>query len=514
MGRDEFSCLVFRELYAARDVWDELVIATNPDEKTGRRGSQLSISPLKLLGESLKLPVHNIPHTKPEFKKWNIPEPFSVSDEPPNNHVIVTASFGRILTSSMLDKFSPGRRLNIHPSLLPAYRGSAPIQHAILNDEKETGVSVIEMLKWKDGIDAGAIWGTRRVPLHDGAMFMEMRNTLGSIGGRLLVSVLRDMRVGKRPLLTCLATEKTVQLHSPYVLDSPPDSLSDVPGSATFQKATRTLVIRCADGSVLSVPLMKQQDKALMEAKDWWNGAKGLGLVKDGEIKFVDEFGHLLRATKSHPFLISASNNNLSDSLLSLWLSQDRIYAAQAYPRFVGSLISHIPFRPPILNASTSPDHSQRILKILVFALENIVREVGFFDEISEQWNFDLGRWSERKGTRDYTAEMARISGTGKVEEGLLFLWAMEKVYFDVWTAVNNSLTSIPGSSSALRSLAKNWSTVEFKAFVDDLAALVDDIYRDLGRDSWTLAEDIWRRVLELEEGFWPNENDETDLII
>ena len=63
----------------------------------------------------------------------------------------------------MLDKFAPNRRLNVHPSLLPAYRGPAPIQHAILNAEKETGVSVIEMLKWKEGLDAGAIWGTSRV---------------------------------------------------------------------------------------------------------------------------------------------------------------------------------------------------------------------------------------------------------------------------------------------------------------------------------------------------------------
>ncbi|KAF5381362.1 hypothetical protein D9615_008325 [Tricholomella constricta] len=324
MGRDEFSCLVFRELHAARDVWDDIVIATNPDEKTGRRGSRLSVSPLKLLGSSLCVPL---------------PDPFSIVGAPPENHLVVTASFGRILTSSMLDMFAPTRRLNLHPSLLPAYRGPAPIQHAILNGEKETGVSVIEMLKWKDGIDAGAIWGTSRVPIHDRAMFSEMRDTLGCVAGRLLVSVLRDMRIGKakseaqaplgsspyassitvtdsivnfttmsaesivrrhraishqRPLITCLSSEKTVQLHSPYVLDTSPWSLSAIPGTATFQKSTRTLVIRCADGSVLSVPLMKQEGKALMEANSWWNGAKGLGLVHDGELRFLDEFSHVL----------------------------------------------------------------------------------------------------------------------------------------------------------------------------------------------------------------------------
>ncbi|KAG6897283.1 hypothetical protein C0992_002823 [Termitomyces sp. T32_za158] len=339
MGRDEFSCLVFRELYAARDVWDNLIIATNPDEKTGRRGSQLSISPLKLLGESLKVPVHLIPHTKSEFKHWILPEPFAVKDLPPQRHVVITASFGRILSSAMLDSFSPNRRLNVHPSLLPAYRGPAPIQHAILNDEKETGVSVIEMLKFKEGIDAGAIWGTSRVPLHENAMFPEVRDTLGYVGGRLLVSVLRDMRVGRatsqlqgplesvphaplitavdscvnfttmsaesivrryraishqRPIITFLSSEKTVQLHSPCVFDTLEVPLSNIPGSATFQKSTRSLIVRCSDGTVLSVPLIKQQDKLLMEAKDWWNGAKGLGLVTNNELKFLDKFDHLL----------------------------------------------------------------------------------------------------------------------------------------------------------------------------------------------------------------------------
>jgi methionyl-tRNA formyltransferase len=92
------------------------------------------------------------------------PVPFSATTSPPPlNHVVVTASFGRILPPSLLNTFAPTRRLNVHPSLLPAYRGPAPIQHAILNGDEETGVCVIEMLKLKQGIDSGAIWGCSRV---------------------------------------------------------------------------------------------------------------------------------------------------------------------------------------------------------------------------------------------------------------------------------------------------------------------------------------------------------------
>lgn len=277
--------------------------------------------------------MYAIPHTKSEFKTWKPPPQFSNLNPAPLNHVVVTASFGRILPASLLNMFTPTRRLNIHPSLLPAYRGPAPIQHAILSGDEETGVCVIEMLKLKQGIDSGAIWGCSRVPLHNGAMFVDLRDTLAETGGRLLVSVLRDMRAGKatcipqppigslshapmisakdsiidfatmsaqvisrryraishqRPLTTCISTGKTVQLHSPAPLDMHVPFLSKFPGTAMYHKPSRSLIIRCADDSVLSIPLIKQESKTLMDAKDWWNGVKGLGLVRDGELQLVN----------------------------------------------------------------------------------------------------------------------------------------------------------------------------------------------------------------------------------
>ena len=86
---------------------------------------------------------------------------------PKPNQLLVTASFGRILRKGQLDLFSPGRRLNVHPSLLPHYRGPAPIQHTLLNGEKETGVCVIEMLKTRDGaVDSGDIWGCEKTVIY------------------------------------------------------------------------------------------------------------------------------------------------------------------------------------------------------------------------------------------------------------------------------------------------------------------------------------------------------------
>jgi methionyl-tRNA formyltransferase len=68
----------------------------------------------------------------------------------------------------MLSQFPKTQRLNVHPSLLPAFRGPAPIQHTLMRDEKETGVCIIGMLPVKKkgssgGIDAGDVWGCSRM---------------------------------------------------------------------------------------------------------------------------------------------------------------------------------------------------------------------------------------------------------------------------------------------------------------------------------------------------------------
>lgn len=130
-------------------------------------------------------------------------------------------------------------------------------------------------------------------------------------------------------------------------------------------------------------------------------------------------------AATQHPFLASAGQLAIKPDLLSFYLSQDRSYAAHAYPRFIGTLISRIPFD------STSPEQAklnQRILSLLVFSLTNVVREVNFFDDTAKECGLDLEGWKERKGTKDYVAEMARVASLGTLEDGLIFLWAMEQV--------------------------------------------------------------------------------------
>ncbi|KAI0697051.1 Formyltransferase [Cytidiella melzeri] len=339
-GRDEFSRTVLEELYAAKDVWQDISIVTQPDMKVGRRGSQVSRSPLKQLGERLQLPVHTIPTERSAFRYWQVPLPSPFSESPPSpSRVLVTASFGRILPNSLLQRFAPGRRLNVHPSLLPEYRGPAPIQHALLDGMKETGVCVIEMMEFKKGIDAGDIWGQRQLPIPEDVVFPVLRDSLALEGGKLLVSVLREMRSGTAtstpqrtdasarhaPLITTkdalldfrnmtasaivqrhnavshqkgvftrLKTGKILQLHDPVVLESPPVTLlSLIPdvGLAIYEPHGKALLIRCAFDTVLSVRMVQQQDKKALNVKAWWNGVRPEmrhdSSMEDGPIVFL-----------------------------------------------------------------------------------------------------------------------------------------------------------------------------------------------------------------------------------
>lgn len=133
-------------------------------------------------------------------------------------------------------------------------------------------------------------------------------------------------------------------------------------------------------------------------------------------------------AATQHPFLTAAGNGTLSSEHLSCYLAQDRIYAAHAYPRFIGSTLASIPFSS--LHSLDSPNErfNQRVVKMTYYALANVVREAEFFVDTAKRYDLNLEMWEERKQTRDYAAEMAKTGATGRLEDCLVFLWAMERV--------------------------------------------------------------------------------------
>ena len=249
-------------------------------------------------------------------------------------------------------------------------------------------------------------------------------------------------------------------------------------------------------------------------------------------------------AAVEHPFLTAAGDGSLPPRRLAFWLAQDRLYAAHAYPRLIGRLIASLPLTSTVAPGSLEEQQNQRILCLLVYALQNVVREVNFFDEASVRWGLSVKGWPERKATRDYTAEMARVATEGTLFDGLVFVWAMEQVlairsrhsavvliftafpnlsdgliqaYLDAWRYVGSVLErtglASPADQQAVACFVANWTNSEFVKFVRDLADVVNTYGVRPGSQQWAKAEVIWARILELEEAFWPEEGEEMNVL-
>lgn len=202
-------------------------------------------------------------------------------------------------------------------------------------------------------------------------------------------------------------------------------------------------------------------------------------------------------AATEHNFLAAAGSGTLSKDLLSVFLSQDRIYAAHAYPKFIGNILASVPFSSLDAPDSDREKFNQRVVAVLGGALQNVIREANFFNDVAKKHGLQLTSWRERKATRDYTAEMGRVGANGRLEDGLIFLWAMERVsmtrcdsvyalrddhfycfmqvYLDAWTFASSLKGSHAGpASGAVAELVDNWTNKEFVLFVDELAELVN----------------------------------------
>jgi methionyl-tRNA formyltransferase len=161
-------------------------VVTQPDRPKGR-DLKLQVSPVKELAESRQIPVLQPERARePQFLS-------QLAQFQPD--LIAVAAFGQILPTSILELPRYGC-LNAHTSLLPKYRGAAPIQWAILNDEPETGVTIMKM---DAGMDTGAILTQEKTPItaHDNAQTLHDR--LAEMGAQLLVRTIPDYVTGKIP---------------------------------------------------------------------------------------------------------------------------------------------------------------------------------------------------------------------------------------------------------------------------------------------------------------------------
>jgi methionyl-tRNA formyltransferase len=173
-GTPAFAVPALERLLATRHT--VVAVVTQPDRPSGR-GQQVREGPVKAVATA-----HGIPVLQPE----RIKDPSfhdALRARAPDFGVV--AAYGRILPDDVLS-LPPLGLINIHASLLPAYRGASPIQHAVINGDPETGISIMRVVR---ELDAGPVFATARRAVGADETSVDVERDLARIGADLMVTV-------------------------------------------------------------------------------------------------------------------------------------------------------------------------------------------------------------------------------------------------------------------------------------------------------------------------------------
>jgi methionyl-tRNA formyltransferase len=181
MGSPDFALPTLRAMASAYEV---VGVVTQPDRASGR-GRELKSPPVKLLVQKLDVPIIQpeklrMPEAMEQLRAWN-PD------------LIVVAAFGQILRKDVLELPRYGC-INVHASLLPRWRGAAPINAAILQGDEETGVTIMKM---DVGLDTGPMLAQRAIRLTREDTAGSVTETLSHLGADLLIETLPDYLSGR-----------------------------------------------------------------------------------------------------------------------------------------------------------------------------------------------------------------------------------------------------------------------------------------------------------------------------
>ena len=181
MGTPDFALPALEILH--NNNYEISAVVTQPDRPAGRGQKEIA-PPVKLLAQKLGLPVLQPPKVKDQGFLETL---YSL-----NPAMIVVAAFGQILPKIIID-FPKMGCLNIHPSLLPKYRGAAPLNWSIIRGETKTGVTIMMM---DEGMDSGDILIQEETPLESTKTYGELHDRLANLGAKLLIKTIEQVVAG------------------------------------------------------------------------------------------------------------------------------------------------------------------------------------------------------------------------------------------------------------------------------------------------------------------------------
>jgi methionyl-tRNA formyltransferase len=233
MGTPEISATCLKELIASDN---EIVAVVTGKDKPRGRGNVMTPTAVKALALENSLPVYT-----PDSLKG---EDFMALLNEINPELIAVVAYGKILPKSVLD-FPKYGCINVHVSLLPKYRGAAPMQRAIINGEKETGVTIMYMA---EGVDTGDIIDAEAFPIGDEDDFEAIHDRSAEVGAKLLVKTVKALCDGtatRTPQDDSLATHaakiekedcKIDFTRSAAVIDCAIRGVTPIPGAFAYLK--------------------------------------------------------------------------------------------------------------------------------------------------------------------------------------------------------------------------------------------------------------------------------------
>ena len=179
-GTTEFASGILQTLID--EGYNVVAVVSQPDKPVGRKHT-IQMTPTHVLADQCQIPV-----IQPDFLKEHVEDVLRYEPE-----LILTCAYGQFVPVRILEYPRYGC-INVHPSLLPKYRGGAPIHHAVMGGETETGVSLIQMTK---AMDAGDIYASATTPLGKDETMAELNERLLVLSKQLVKDHLEDYIAGK-----------------------------------------------------------------------------------------------------------------------------------------------------------------------------------------------------------------------------------------------------------------------------------------------------------------------------
>jgi methionyl-tRNA formyltransferase len=305
MGTPEFGASILNELVKEHEV---VLVVTQPDKIVGRK-REIEFSAVKKKAIEFDIPV---------FQPLNIRKEYQYIIDNFEFDLIVTAAYGQIVGTKLL-YYPKYKSINVHGSLLPKYRGGAPIQRSIMNGDQETGITIMYMAK---GMDSGDILSQEKLPILNEDNSSSLFLKLAELGSSMINPTIKKLINGEIEPIPQNEEEVTYAYnisHEEELLDfnftnkeifNKIRGLSNNPGAyfkigefsikvyssklsdskcnlepGTICDVTKnTFSIACKDNTVIEFDTIKPEGKGIMSVKDFMNGKGKSIIVKNNKV--------------------------------------------------------------------------------------------------------------------------------------------------------------------------------------------------------------------------------------